>query len=96
MRSKADIPTPEERAARHLEADRLATRDERWSAFRTLVECWVWCAIGVGILALGMHTDDEKLGRIYFWGGIVVGNSGMLWTLIRHYQRGDARGDGER
>jgi hypothetical protein len=34
-----------------------------------------------------------KLGRIAFWGGLLIGNGGVMFTLIRAYLRGERRGE---
>jgi hypothetical protein len=30
-----------------------------------------------------MHTTDTRYAGLAFWGGIGLGDAGMLWTLVR-------------
>jgi hypothetical protein len=87
------IPSREERARDRLEADRLATRDARLALLRAAAECWFWCLLGLACLAWSLHTADYRSGLVAFWGGLVIGNSGLLFTLTRHYNRAKERGD---
>ncbi len=59
----------------------------------TAPACMGWCAIGLFFLAWSFHTTDEMLGRAAFWGGLGVGNGGMIFTLLRYYRKGEDRGD---
>ena len=45
-------------------------------------------------MGLGMHLDDPEWGRIAFLSGLLVGNGGVLVTLLVSHER--ARRDGER
>jgi hypothetical protein len=87
------IPSREERARDRLVADRLATRDARLALFRAAAECWFWGLLGLACLAWSFHTGDEKSGQVAFWGGLVIGNSGLLFALTRHYNKAKERGD---
>jgi len=40
-----------------------------------------------------LHTEDLQWGRIAFFGGLVVGNSGMLFSLYTAALRAQGRGD---
>jgi hypothetical protein len=91
--ANALIPSREQRARDRLEADRLATRDARRALYRAAAECWFWCILGLACLAWSLHTGDQKAGLVAFWGGLVIGNSGLLFTLTRHYNRAKERGD---
>jgi hypothetical protein len=89
----APIPTPEERAARLLQAERLATRDSRRDFVFTCLECWFWALLGVLCAGWAFHTTDEQAGRIALSGGVVIANAGVLQALHRWYLRGEKRGD---
>ena len=89
----ARIPSREERARERLEADRLATRDARIALLRAAAECWFWCILGLACLAWSFHTGDKRSGLVAFWGGLVIGNGGLLFALIRHHNLAKERGD---
>jgi hypothetical protein len=40
-----------------------------------------------------MHTRDEQLGRVAFWGGLLVGNGGIFFTLLGALARRGGGGD---
>jgi hypothetical protein len=87
------IPTPEERAEAHLEAERLANRDARRSLFIGAAMCFVWLAVGLYLLGWAMHVTDAKLGMVFFWSGLVIGNSGIVLSIIWTVRRAESRGD---
>jgi hypothetical protein len=45
------------------------------------------------LIAWSAHTTDEVLGHAAFWGGLGLGNSGIIYTLLAAYRRGEKRGD---
>lgn len=68
--------------ARNAEAEREARRiDRRWM-LRAGVACMLWCAAGLFIVGWAFHTTDARAGRVAFWAGLLVGNGGMLVTLL--------------
>ena len=52
-----------------------------------------WCVLGLAGIAWGVHTTDEALGQMAFWGGVGVGNVGWLFSVLGAYRRGERRGD---
>jgi hypothetical protein len=44
-------------------------------------------------MGFGLHTNDPGLGQVFWKGGMVVGYSGILVTLVRAYNRAKERGD---
>jgi hypothetical protein len=38
------------------------------------------------------HTTDVKAGWIAVWTGLLIGNGGVLFTLLRAFLRGERRG----
>jgi hypothetical protein len=44
-------------------------------------------------VAWSFHTTDTSYGRMAFFGGLGVGNGGVIFTLLAVYRRGEARGD---
>jgi hypothetical protein len=90
--SRIPIPSREERAQTALAAERQASRDELWLMLRTLLLCALWSAIGIYCIGWSLHTSSKALGRIAFWGGILVGNAGILGTLIHTWRTSEDRG----
>jgi hypothetical protein len=78
-----------ERNAAEVEAKRDRNRDLAWSALR----CLLWSALGILCILWSAHTTDAAYGRIAFYGGLVVGNAGIVYTLLGVYKRGLSRGD---
>jgi hypothetical protein len=76
---------------RAAEAER-ANRDTVRSLVLTALSCVGWCAVGLLFLMWSAHTTDVGYGRIAFFGGLVVGNGGILVTLIVAYARAERRG----
>jgi hypothetical protein len=70
-----------------------ANRDKAWDYVLTALKCFVWCAVGTFLIAWSAHTTDETLGRAAFWGGLGIGNAGIIFTLLAAYRRGEKRGD---
>ena len=60
---------------------------------RACFECLGSCALGLFIMAFGFHTNDLLMGKVFFYGGMVVGYSGILIALVVAYRRGEERGD---
>jgi len=89
---RARIPTPEERAAELARYERLTTRDIRRSFVFAVGGCLFWLAVGLVLMGWGLHTTDPGYGQIAFLGGLVVGYSGMVVTLVRYYLKGERSG----
>jgi hypothetical protein len=89
----APIPTPEQRAAQLTESERTAERDRLWDMLRTLGSCATWMAVGLVLVGWALHTTDLTWAGAVFWGGLIVGNSGILVSLALAYRRGEERGD---
>lgn len=84
---------PDERAAELREIERLVARDRRRDLLVALVE--VALALGVGLYLIGwsMHTTDVRAAGIALYGGLALGNAGMLLALVRARARAERRGD---
>jgi hypothetical protein len=87
------VPTKEERAATLQVAEREAGRDARRALFIGAAMCLVWLAVGLYLLGLSVHVTDQKIGNLLFWLGLVVGNSGILLSIVWTVRRAEARGD---
>jgi hypothetical protein len=79
-------------AERRAAAER-ARRDSMWAYIATALACVGWAGAGIFLLMWSAHTTSATYGRIAFYGGLVVGNGGVLFTLIAAYLRGEQRGD---
>jgi hypothetical protein len=74
-------------------AEVAAERDRRRDMIRTAAMCVAWALIGLFLLGWSMHTTDDRYARPAFYAGIVVGNAGIIFTLLGAYRRGERRGD---
>ena len=90
--SHSSVASREERAQAALDAERQARRDELWLMVRTLLLCAVWSAIGIYCIGWSLHTSSKIYGRIAFWSGILIGNAGILGTLIHTWRTFEDRG----
>jgi hypothetical protein len=92
--SRARLQAELERIAlERLASEREATRQSRRELARACLECIVSCLAGVVLLGLAFHTNDHATGMIFFYGGLVVGYSGITLALWGAYRRGQERGD---
>lgn len=92
QRSHISVPLREQRAQAVLDAERQARRDELWLLMRTLLLCVVWSAIGIYCIGWSLHTSSKIYGRVAFWSGILIGNAGILFTLIHTWRISEDRG----
>ena len=76
-------PTPDERALELEQFERARRADIRSIFLRYGFEYVVWFVIGMYLLYWSLHTIDTRYAGLAFWGGIGVGDAGMLFTLIR-------------
>jgi hypothetical protein len=77
------------REAAEIEAERARRRELGLAA----LWCVVWSLLGLFLLGWSFHTSDDRYARPAFYGGIIVGNAGIIFTLLRAYRRGEQRGD---
>ncbi len=52
----------------------------------------VWLVVGLFLLGWSFHTTDTRYAGLAFWGGIGLGDAGMLMTLIRARKEAQRRG----
>ena len=83
----------EQLAERNAAASREADRDRWRDHLRSSVACLAWAAVGLCSIAWSAHTTDVALGRAAFFGGLGVGNGGIIFTILAAYLRGERRGD---
>ena len=76
-----------ERHAEIAESRRTADAETRAARFRVVcwagVQCVAWSAVGIAMLMWSVHTTDQQWARPVFLGGLVVGNAGILATIVR-------------
>ena len=75
----------------HAEAD--ADRVRRNDFLRSGALCLAWAAVGLYFVGWSAHTTDPTLGAASFFAGLGIGNGGIIFTVLRAYLRGEARGD---
>jgi hypothetical protein len=90
--SRLPIPTPEERAARLLAAEREATRVVRRRFGAAVVLCFLWMTVGLALMGWSMTTTDQRLAGVAFWAGILIGDVGILASLLYTYRRAEDEG----
>jgi hypothetical protein len=77
------------REAAELETERARRRE----LVRAAALCVAWMLLGLYLLGWSMHTTDFAYGRIAFYGGVIVGNAGIIYTLLNTHRRLEKRGD---
>ena len=75
--------TLEERAL-ELEQFEKAMRSQKRSLYlRFGFEYVVWFFVGLSLMYWSFRTTDSRYAGLFFFGGIGLGDAGMLLTLIR-------------
>ena len=82
--------TMEERALEIEQLEKEVRAQTRYLFIRYGFEYLVWFVVGLYLLYWSFHTTDTRYAGLAFWGGIGLGDAGMVWSLIR------ARDDAER
>ncbi len=80
-------------AAKSRVAESHARWDTRWDLLLTALLCLLFSAAGIALIGAALHTTDRWIGRAFFWGGLALGNCGIIFTLLAAYRRGERRGD---
>lgn len=81
------VATPQERAAQLLSDERAHVRSMRWVMAQTLGGCIICCVLGIALVAWAVHTTDPGWGNIAFWSGLLLGDGGMMFLLLRYAKR---------
>jgi hypothetical protein len=84
------VSTLEERAQQIEQLEREMRTQKRRLYLRYGSEYLLWLVVGAFLLFWSFHTTDSRYARLAFWGGIGLGDGGMLLALIR------GRNDAER
>lgn len=79
----------ERREAEHKRAAGDTFRD----LAKTCVQMVCWVLAGWTFIGFSVHTTNEIVGRILWWTGLGVWISGVLYSLLAAYRRGEQRGD---
>ena len=77
------FPTSEERAREIQEVERTDRQMRRYAYARFGLEYLTWFAVGLAMMFWSFHTMDAGVGQLFFWGGMIVGDGGMLLVLVR-------------
>ena len=75
--------TLEERALELEQLEKELRKQTRSLYLRYGLEYAVWFSIGLFLLGWSMHTTDSRYAGLAFWGGLILGDGGMLLTLVR-------------
>jgi hypothetical protein len=81
------VLTPEERAAELVAQEGEVARALRGVYLRGIGLSFLSCAIGLVFVAFSLRTSDVESGLILFWLGLLIGNGGILATLVFTHQR---------
>ena len=85
-------PTPDERGL-ELEAFEKSRRaSTRYLYLRYGPEYLVWFVVGLYLMFWSFHTTHTRYAALAFWGGIGLGDAGMLYTLIRAHKEAERCG----
>lgn len=84
---------PRELAARYAAQAHNAERDKRRAFLLGAVLCLAWATLGVLCIMWSVHSRHEVWREVAFWGGLGIGNGGVIFTLLYIYKRGEERGD---
>ncbi len=84
----------ERRAAQLAEELAWVTRERRRDNIRMLLGVVISIAIALPMMAMSAHVTSEPIGRAWLYGGLLIGDLGVLvsvgWGLTRAVARGDA------
>ncbi len=83
----------EEQVRRHDGEHSAAEGDRRRDALLTALVCMAWAGLGIFLLMLSVRMDASTLARVSYFGGVAIGNGGIIFTLLAAYRRGEKRGD---
>jgi len=70
----------------------LAKRHRRRGVALWILACCCWCWLGIFCLGWSMHTSNATFGEAAFWGGLAIGNGGVLFTGLAAYRWGERHG----
>lgn len=77
------LPTSEARAREIEELERADRAMRHYAYARFGIEYFFWFVVGVSMLFLSFRLSDAETGNLWFWGGMIVGDAGMLTVVVR-------------
>ncbi|HWL39247.1 MAG TPA: hypothetical protein VNO75_03335 [Gemmatimonadaceae bacterium] len=84
--------TLEERALELEQIERDDRADRRAAFLRDGAEYLLWFVSGLLLMGWSFHTTDTRYAELAFWGGMLVGDGGMLLVLVRRHRRAVHKG----
>ena len=78
--------------AERLASERETTRYGRRVMLWALLGCVASCALGMLLLGVAFWVNDRDTGLVFFWTGLVLGYSGMTFSLSYAYLKGEELG----
>ena len=79
----------DEMGERRRLAEEEAERERRRITLTGALACLGWCAAGLFCIGWSAHTTDVGQARFAYFAGLLVGNGGILSTLLRVKSRLD-------
>ncbi len=64
-----------------------AARGERREALLILATCVLWAGLGLFLVMWSAHTSSLEHGQIALGAGLIIGNGGVVATLIYAWYR---------
>lgn len=64
----------------------------RYAYTRFGTEYLCWFALGLAMMFWSFHILDAGVAGLFFWGGMIVGDGGMLLVLVRIQRHFDEHG----
>jgi hypothetical protein len=83
----------DELGRRRTAESKEAERDKWRDIVVTALQCFAWSALGISLILWSAHTTDLTYGKAAFFGGLGIGNGGIIFTVLAAYRRGERRGD---
>ena len=77
----------------HATAEREARHATRADMLRTARDIGLWTLLGLLFLGFALGVDDEAYGRVFWWAGAAIWFSGVTFSVLAAYRRGERRGD---
>jgi hypothetical protein len=78
----------QELAACEVEDSRIMRR----VLIQTLAGCVACCAVGIALIGIAVNSTDDRVAPVVFWTGLLIGDCGTLWLLLRYAWFREERG----
>jgi hypothetical protein len=72
---------------RRVAEEEESARGERRDALLILATCVLWAGLGLFLVMWSAHTSSVEHGQIALGAGVVIGNGGVVATLIYAWYR---------